>query len=70
MKNLMSMFRRPSPLQVASQMLNDAELRRLEASHQVDYFVAIERMYRERIVRLRAEILEMADRDDRHGGSR
>jgi hypothetical protein len=41
-------------------MLQEAELHRLESSQKVDYYVAIERMYKEQIIRLRSEITEMA----------
>jgi hypothetical protein len=51
----------PTPKKLAARHLKDAELNLLLASQQVEYYVAVERMYRERIVRLRGDIALIDD---------
>ena len=54
-------LRSPSPLELATRELEDAQKNRLAATSQAEYYVAIENMYRDRIVRLTVDIQELLD---------
>jgi phage host-nuclease inhibitor protein Gam len=54
-------FAKPGALQLASKTLADAEVCRLQAMEQVEYYSAIEKMYKERIARLKKDIKSLTE---------
>lgn len=54
-------FAKPGPLQIASRMLEESEIQRLEAMVKLEYYTAIEQMYRDRISRLKKDIQLITD---------
>lgn len=54
-------FGKPTPLQLASLQLHEAEVHRLEAMLQVEYYQAVEKMYRERAARLKRDIVALTE---------
>jgi hypothetical protein len=59
--SILKVFANPSPLELAVSHLKDSELNRLEAMKQAEYFIAMEKMYRERSTRLKQDIQELTD---------
>jgi hypothetical protein len=50
---------------LASSQLKDAEMHRLEAMMQVEYYQAIEKMYRDQVARLKHDIAEFTAEYDK-----
>lgn len=57
-------FSKPGPLQIASRMLEEAEINRLESMEKLEYYSAIEKMYRDRIQRLKKDIKALAEESE------
>jgi len=54
-------FSKPGGVQIASRSLSEAEISRLQAMEQVEYYTAIEQMYKDRIARLKRDIKAMTE---------
>lgn len=61
----MNPFHRPSALELAIQNLEDAERQRLTACQEREFYVAMETMLGERIVRLRKDIRQLTEERQR-----
>lgn len=59
--NALNPWHKPTPLQIATNSLEDAQRSRLEASERREYYAAIERMLNERITRLRNEVVMLTE---------
>ena len=59
--NIFKSFSKPDARQIASKSLSDAEVSRLQAMEQVEYYSAIEKMYKDRITRLKRDIKSMTE---------
>lgn len=59
--NILKGFAKPNALQIASKTLAEAEIGRLEAMEQVEYYSAIEKMYKDRVTRLKRDIKALTE---------
>jgi hypothetical protein len=59
MDSMLNPFRKPSPLRIATEALEEAERNRLTAVEQREYYAAIEDMLVRRIQRLRNEVVQL-----------
>lgn len=59
MDSMLNLFRKPSPLRIATEALEEAERNRLTAVEQREYYAAIEDMLVRRIQRLRNEVVQL-----------
>lgn len=59
MDPLTNIFRKPSPLRIATAALEQAERDRLTAVEQREYYAAMEDMLVRRIARLRREVVQL-----------
>lgn len=66
---MLNPFRKPSPLRLATQELEDAQRELLAASSAAEYADAMVLYHTQRIERLRATVVELAITDPRPGGS-
>jgi hypothetical protein len=62
--SFMSLFRKPSPVQIAQSTLEEAQRTLLEISSHREYYAAMERMLIERIERLRFELRKDFNNDE------
>lgn len=73
MTSLMDIFRKPTPLRIATAALEEAERDRLTAVEQREYSAAMEEMLIRRISRLRREVVQLTqevenEKKDSSGG--
>lgn len=70
---LIDIFRKPTPLRIATAALEEAERDRLTAVNQREYYAAMEEMLIRRISRLRREVVQLTqeaenEKKDSSGG--